>query len=520
MVSRTTSSPKLFITAMSLASGAVWLAMSDVAILIPTLQEQLGASFSQMQWIASVAFTLTITPLLVPAGRLADRAGPKHVVLVGMAIFAGFSVVAIVPEVWVMTLARAGQGVGAALVVSASLSGLATDLPMGMRGLGVAIWGTTAAVLQGLGPTFGGVLASAGLWQGVFLVNIPVALLVWWALSRSAVAADAQRRPWGDRSGTMLLACWTIAVTIALVQGPSWGWTSPATVGAMGVGVITFVGFVVVELRSTDPLLDLRLFRSRGLSGSVVLNFSNNAVFVAFTFLMSLYLQVALGYSAMEAGSFFVAASGAALVTGPFTDRLVSRVGLSFVAIGGALVSATGLLAVTRLSPGSSAMVGVLAFVLIGCGVATIANSSAIGMSVSVGESEEGAASGVFNTGGMLASSLGVVAGSLVFGAIAMRRFTDAIAETGAQVGGASSTEIEYLVTGEATEPIRDSLVSPEVADLAVDSFAGGIAWTMAILALALVVSSAVSALMLRGQSGRSQPRVTVLDESLTQRPD
>jgi MFS family permease len=165
-MNRTTERPALFIAAMSMASGAVWLSMGDVAILIPTLQEDLGASFTQMQWIASVAFTLTITPLLVPAGRLTDRLGPKRIVLAGLAVFAAFSVAAIVAEVWIMTLARAGQGVGAALVVAASLSGLATDLPEARRGLGVAIWGTTAAVLQGLGPTFGGLMASAGLWQG------------------------------------------------------------------------------------------------------------------------------------------------------------------------------------------------------------------------------------------------------------------------------------------------------------------------------------------------------------------
>ena len=354
-MNRTTERPALFIAAMSMASGAVWLSMGDVAILIPTLQEDLGASFTQMQWIASVAFTLTITPLLVPAGRLTDRLGPKRIVLAGLAVFAAFSVAAIVAEVWMMTLARAGQGVGAALVVAASLSGLATDLPEARRGLGVAIWGTTAAVLQGLGPTFGGLMASAGVWQGVFLVNVPVALVVWWALSRSAVDVGMRRGRLGDRSGTLLLTGWTVAVTVALVQGPTWGWRSPATLVALALGVVMLVGFVVVEFRSTSPLLDLRLFASRGLSGSVLLNFSNNAVFVAFTFLMSLYLQVALGYSAMEAGAFFVAASGAALLVGPFTDRLVLRLGLAAVGVGAAVLTAGGLLAVTALSPGVGA---------------------------------------------------------------------------------------------------------------------------------------------------------------------
>jgi Na+/melibiose symporter-like transporter len=339
----------------------------------------------------------------------------------------------------------------------------------------------------------------------VFLVNVPVALVVWWALSRSAVDVGMPRGRLGDRSGTLLLTGWTVAVTVALVQGPTWGWRSPATLGALALGVVMLVGFVVVEFRSTSPLLDLRLFASRGLSGSVLLNFSNNAVFVAFTFLMSLYLQVALGYSAMEAGAFFVAASGAALLVGPFTDRLVLRLGLAAVGVGAAVLTAGGLLAVTALSPGASVLVGIGAFVLVGCGVATLANSAAIGMSVSVADEEEGAASGVFNTAAMLASSLGVVVGSLVFGAIAMSHFTDATERTGTGVDGVPGTEIDYLVTGEATVPTRDALVSPKVAELAVDSFASGIAWTMVILAAVLVLASAASGLMLRGEPTRAR---------------
>lgn len=462
-----------------------------------------------MQWISSVAFTIAITPLLVPGGRFADRVGQQRALRTGLLIFTAASLLAIVPSVSTMIPARAFQGVGAALLIPASLAALATQLPESKRPFGVAIWGTTAAGLQGLGPGLGGLFVAAGAWQGVFLVSIPIALFVWWITSFALPNRPADDAGGRDTWGGITFGFWTVALTLALIQGGRWGWDSAPIVGLLAASAVGLMVFLVVETRADDPMLDLRLFRIRAFTGSVSINFVQNAAFVMLGFLMSLYLQLALDYGALQAGAFFVALSATAVVVGPFSGWLVERLGLRGALVLGVATLATGFFLASRITTTSSTWATLLAFVAIGAGATTLANVTAIGMATSVDEDDEGAASGVFNTAAMLASSIGLVLGSLLFSHAALGEFADLTAEVPqTTLDQLSAEQIDYMVTGEGSAPTIEAVVPPIVSEAAQDGFVHGMSITMLAVA-GLVALTGVLALVLlpgRVQTGDDRP--------------
>src|SRR5271170_3549768 len=236
-----------------------------VSTALPVIRVHLHAGLSGLEWIVN-AYTLTFAVLLLSAAALGERFGRRRIFVLGIALFTVASAVAaLAPSITVLVMARAIQGAGGAMIMPLSLTLLSAAVPPERRNVALGIWGAIGGAAVALGPLVGGAVTSGWSWQYIFWLNVPLGVvlvpLAWWKLSESRGARAAL-----DIGGVALVSAGLFGVVYGLVQGNSHGWTSPAVLAGFGVGVVALSGFVVWELHSAHPMLDLRLFLIRGFT--------------------------------------------------------------------------------------------------------------------------------------------------------------------------------------------------------------------------------------------------------------
>jgi NTE family protein len=344
-------------TVLLVASFGAFMAFVDVTIVniaIPDIRASFDdSSFSSLSWVLN-AYNVVFAAFLVPAGRIADLLGRKRMFELGVVLFTAMSVLcALAPSLEALIAARALQAVGAAIVVPASLALVLEAFGAGHRAHAVALWGTAAAIAAGLGPVLGGVLVELSDWRLVFLVNLPVGIVAVIASKRCLVESRAPgRRSIPDLLGAVLLAFSLALLTLGMVQGDEWGWTSPAVLGCMGAAVVLGAWFLRRCTWHASPVLDPQDLRERSFGVANVLTLLASVGFFSYLLANVLFLTSVWGYSVLEAGLAltpgpFVAAAVAAPL-GRFLDRHDYR----YAVIPGALVWAAGVaLLITRLGP-------------------------------------------------------------------------------------------------------------------------------------------------------------------------
>ncbi|MEV7395113.1 MFS transporter [Streptomyces sp. NPDC091215] len=322
-----------------------------VNVALPTVQRELSLSVPDLEWVAS-SYVLSFGALLLPAGRLTDLLGRRSVVAAGIVVFTTASAAAaLAGSGGTLIAARTVQGVGAALVVPASMAVMAADLPAHRRSTAVGLWTAALAVALALGPVVGGFVTQRWSWEWVFALNVPFGLLM--LLLVPAVPAGS---PGPVRSGLDLPGVgWSVLslylLTYGLVRGGEHGFTAVSVLVCLGVAAVAACVFVVVEAMAERPLVDLRLLRDRFLTGGVLAQMlwgiGVNGVF----FFTTLYLQRVLGFSPTRAGLAFLPLAGALLLCTPLSERAARTLGahvsiaagLGLVALGLLYVSRTGL---------------------------------------------------------------------------------------------------------------------------------------------------------------------------------
>lgn len=333
------------------------MAFVDVTIVniaLPDIRASFDdSSISSLSWVLN-AYNVVFAAFLVPAGRLADLLGRKRFFELGIVLFTAMSVLcAVAPSLDALIAARALQAVGAAIVVPASLGLVLEAFGAGRRAHAVALWATAAAIAAGLGPVLGGVLVELSDWRLVFLVNLPVGIVAVIASKRSLVESRAPgRRSIPDLLGAVILASSLALLTLGIIQGDEWGWTSPAVLGCLGATLILGAWFLRRCTWHASPVLDPQDLRERSFGVANVLTLLASAGFFSYLLANVLFLTSVWGYSVLEAGLAltpgpFVAAAVAAPL-GRFLDRHDYR----WAVIPGALVWAGGVaLLITRLGP-------------------------------------------------------------------------------------------------------------------------------------------------------------------------
>ena len=340
------------------ACVALFLAMLDntvIAVALPAIQRHFDATVSGLQW-AFTGYTLFYAALLLTGGTLGDLFGRKAVFLAGLGIFvAGSLVSALSPSLGVLVLGRIIQGSGAAAFLPGSLS-LVTHAFTGRRerAQAIGLWAGVSGIGIAAGPALGGLLVDSLGWQSIFYITVPIGLA---AIAIASAVVEESKDPQGrtlDLPGQVLAIAALGAVTFALIESSSYGWTSPVTLGLLGLAAVLQAVFLWVEWHSPSPMLELRFFRNATFSTGVgVAALSNFAMFGALFFL-TLYIQNVQGYSAWGMGVRALPLTLAIIVTAPFSGRLAGRIGSRLPMTAGLVLAGAGMLLLLRLTPSTS----------------------------------------------------------------------------------------------------------------------------------------------------------------------
>lgn len=390
-----------------------------VSVALPTIGRQLHASATGLQWIVD-AYVLVYASLLVAGGAAGDGYGRKGLFLIGVVAFGlGSLVSGLAPSTGVLLAGRVLQGLGPALLVPGSLTIIRATFPDGRaRATAVGLWSTSSGLALAVGPAFGGVLVDVAGWRWVFLVNVPLAAVLVAVAAR--VLPRLPRSPTlsrFDALGAVLTTGGVAALAVALIEGQSYGWASAPILAAIGAAVVLLVGFVVWELRTVTPLVDVRLFARPAFSAANVAGLVVFFSFVGAVVYFSAYFQQVQGRSPIQAGLDVSAIGVAFAVAAPVSGWLVGRIGALAPMVAGLIIAAAATLGLLRLGPDTG--IGAIWWDFAAAGLSiglclTPMTATAVG---SVGPDRAGMASAVHNALRQIGQVLGVaVLGALVYG--------------------------------------------------------------------------------------------------------
>jgi EmrB/QacA subfamily drug resistance transporter len=429
--SRTTSR-WLALAVLALAQFMVVLDVTIVNVALPAIQSDLHFSADGLQWVVN-AYTLAFGGLLLLGGRASDLLGRRRVFLFGLGLFATASLIGgLATSSEMLVAVRAVQGVGAALLSPAALALLTVTFPAGHeRNIALGVWGALAAIGGTLGVVAGGVLVDSAGWEWIFFVNVPFALLALVATPR--LVAESRRvgvSQGFDFAGAVLATAGLLALVYGVIRTDAAGWGSAEVLGLLAGGIALLCAFVAVEARAADPLVPLRLFRTRGLSVSAIALALNGAAFLGMFFITALYLQQVHGDSALDAGIHFLPMGIAAIASAVAGAQLVTRVGTRAAYIAGSAIGVVGLLVLGRAGAGAGYAADLLpGLVIFGLGLPLVGVSNQIAAVAEVQHEHAGAASGIVTS----AFQIGGAVGLALVSTAASSRVSDALAAGAAQ---------------------------------------------------------------------------------------
>ena len=415
--------------ALALLCGAFFMVILDaniVVVALPSIEADLGLSEQGLQWVISV-YALTFAGLLLLGGRAADLLGRRRVFMVGLLFFTAASLLCgLAWSPGALIGARALQGIGAAIMTPTALSIVSTTFEGPERNKALAIWGLLGAFGATAGYLIGGPLVDGPGWEWIFFINVPVGLI---ALALCPVLLRESRAPAATRSydpgGALSITGALVLLVYALVEAPDAGWGSPQTILLFAGAAALVAIFAAIESRHPAPLLPLRLLRSRTLVGANLVMLLFGAVGFGMPFIVTLYAQQVLGYSALEFGVSFVVTPVAAAVGMMVAQAAIVKVGFRPVAATGMALLGAGSLLLTQASVGGSyfgdIFIGILIF---GAGIGPVFATATIAALAGVGEREAGLASGLSNTAFQLGGALGVA----IVSTVAVSRSADYLA--------------------------------------------------------------------------------------------
>jgi EmrB/QacA subfamily drug resistance transporter len=397
-----------------LAQLMVVLDISIVNVALPEMKSGLHLSADGQQWIVN-AYTLGFAGLLMLGGRAADLFGRRRVLLAGLGLFTGFSLLGGLAQdgAWLIT-ARALQGVSGAILAPATLSLLTTSFPdPSVRRRALGAWSATAASGAAIGVLAGGVLTSLLDWRSVLFVNVPIGIGLLVGAARvipTSPAGGAARRL--DVPGALSVTAGLALIVYGIVGTDTHPWGSTQTICVLAAGVALLAAFAVIEARlAAHPLVPLGVFRRRSLTAANAVAVTFGAAIFTVFFFLSLYLQQVNGYTPLRAGLAFLPLGLSILIAALLAARLVARIGVRRQVMIGLLLAAAGLAWMTRLTPGGGYWAGVFApELLTGTGFGLSLMPTTLGATAGIPPEQAGLASGLLNTARQIGGAIGLAA--------------------------------------------------------------------------------------------------------------
>lgn len=404
--------------ALVITSVAGFMAALDnlvVTTALPSIRKDLGGGMDDLEWTVS-AYTLTFAVLLMTGAALGDRFGRRRLFLTGLTIFTGASAAAaMAPGIDSLIAARAVQGVGAAIMMPLTLTLLTAAVPAAKRGMAYGIWGAVNGLAVASGPLIGGSLTEHISWQWIFWLNVPLGLALL-PLARLRLAESFGTGARLDIPGTLLASGGLFGIVYGLVRGPAVGWTGSLVLTGLIAGGALLTAFIVYSTRAKNPMLPMRLFRSRAFAG---INAASLLMFLGMfgsIFLLSQYMQGVLGYSPTEAGLRMLPWTGMPMLVAPIAGILSDRIGGRPVVATGLFFQAAGLgYMAAAATTDASYGIQLPGLIISGIGMALFFAPAANLVMSSVLPKEQGIASGANNALREVGGALGIAIMASIF---------------------------------------------------------------------------------------------------------
>lgn len=483
------------LAAVCLSALMLGLEISSVPPILSTIEQTMGASFRQLQWIMA-AYTIAMTTILMGVGTLADRYGRKRIFTIGILAFGVTSLICgLADSAAVLIVARFLQGLSAAMMLICQIAILSNQFRDGReRGAAFAWWGIVFGAGLGFGPIVGGAILALASWQWVFLIHAVLAVMT---LLLSQMGVQESRDPHAthlDIKGIATLSLAVLCLVLFVTQGPVLGFGSTAAMSIIGMSMLSFAGFVVAERTSRRPMLEFSIFRVRNVSGALLGSMGQNFSFWPFIIYLPIYFHVALGYDNVQTGLALLAYTLPTLFIPPLAERLAVRyragivipVGLSIIGMGFVLMRAGSQSA----QPGWLLLSGA---VLAGIGLGLTNTTTTNTITAAVSAERVGMASGADTSARMisLAFNIAVMGFILVEGIMAYLRNKLGIVE-----GAGLRLFAEKIAAGDVTVLEQHSALLPHIAipaEAVNEALVAGFGWVMVYGAASAFLLAAIS---------------------------
>ncbi len=469
-------------------------------VALPTLARDLHADMSQLQWMVD-GYVLLFAGLLLAAGALGDRFGRRRVMLVGLVVFGvGSLASAFAPSAAVLILLRAGMGVGGALIVPSTLSVTASVFTMEERPKAIGIWTGVSGLGIVAGPVLAGWLLEHFAWGSIFLINVPVvvvSIIGTLALVPEARSANPSRL---DLAGSVLSVGGLVALVYGVIEAPASGWTSPSEIGIFALAAVLITGFVIRELTTPEPLLDVRMLVQPVFGSAVLAVLLTSFGLFGSMFFLSQYLQGVLGFGTMETGfSILPVAIGIAIFS-PGGMAAAPRIGTRMTVASGMAAVAAGLLALHQVGTSDGYPLVAVTLFLVGGGMGFAMSPLTVVMIRALPKSKQGVASAINSTARELGGAFGVA----ILGSISAPVYAAGVRPATAALPAAAAGPVHDslagagVVAGQLPGPQGDALLA-----MARTAFVSGMAEAVLVGAVVAIAGAVVAFAFLPGRSAQ-----------------
>jgi EmrB/QacA subfamily drug resistance transporter len=453
---------------LAVVGAAFFMTILDVAIVnvaIPSIQKDLNIGESTVQWVIT-AYAITFGGFLLLGGRMADLLGRRLIFMIGLTLFTVASLTCgLASGATTLIVSRAAQGLGAAIINPAALSIVTTTFREGAeRNKALGIWGALGGSGAAAGVLFGGILTKYLGWEWIFFVNIPVGaavLLLTRPIIPESHAELANRR--FDATGAVTITAGLTTLVYAISKAPSVGWATGRTIGLLALSAALIAAFIVTETRSSQPLMPFGIFRNRSVTAANIVGLLLGAVLFSTFFMLTLYVQQVLGWSALRTGVTFLATAGTVVIWAGVSQAMTTRFGpRPVMTIGLSVIALTVLIGYTRFPVNGHYWPDLLPFYLtFAFGMAFTFIPVSIAAFAGVPPQQAGLASGLLNTSQQIGGAIGVAVSATIF-------------------------------TSQATSLVKSG-------DDPATAFTSGYHWAFVALAIFAAVGAAASFVLLRG---------------------
>ena len=411
MSKRASTNPWVVLVLICLAQFMVVLDATIVNVALPSIQKDLGLSEANLQWIVN-AYTLVFGGFLLLGGRAGDLLGRKRLFLIGLVIFTSASLLNGLASTSGQLIGfRALQGLGAALISPAALSIISTTFAEGKeRSRALGVWAAIAIGGSAFGLVLGGWLTQSFSWPWIFFVNVPVGIFTFFATLRLVPESKDEHAHQGyDVAGAVTVTGGLMTLVYAIVKAETKGWGSTTTIGLFLVALALLASFVVIEMRSKEPLVRLSIFKTRSLLTANLTMFLVATGLFAMFFFITLYLQRVLGYHPLKAGLSVLPFTAGIMVSAGLASNFAPRIGVRPVAAVGMVLTAVGMLLFARMPVGGSYVTDVLpGMIVASLGLGAVFMPLTLVATTGLKDEDQGLASGLFNTSQQIGGALGL----------------------------------------------------------------------------------------------------------------